>query len=67
MPRGKQFCPYENDYFDSSEFKVLDGNLVHDVDPLHGATDGRLLRKEGEEKVFPVADLTFTSPEEESP
>jgi hypothetical protein len=65
MPRGKQFCPYENNYFPVTEFKVIDGTQVHDVEPMHRATDGVVLRQENDEKVFPVSDMVFASPEEE--
>lgn len=58
MPRGKEFCPLENDYFELKEFKVIDGTRVHDVKPLHRATDGVLVRAE-DDKLFPVADMAF--------
>lgn len=65
MPRGKQFCPFENDFFESKQFRVVDGTLIHDVDPLHRATDGTVVRKDSEEKVFPVAAMAFAPPSEE--
>jgi hypothetical protein len=58
MPRGKDFCPFEKDYFPIGQFKVIDGTRIHDVDPRHRATDGVLVRAE-EEKIIPVANFAF--------
>jgi hypothetical protein len=43
VPRGKDFCLYENQYFDVGEFKVIDGVRVHDIDPRH-RPDGVLVK-----------------------
>lgn len=59
MPRGKEFCPLENDYFPLTEFKVIGETRVHNVTPLHRASDGVLVDKDGE-KVFPVSQLAFS-------
>jgi|tagenome__1003787_1003787.scaffolds.fasta_scaffold14820183_2 hypothetical protein len=40
VPRGKEFCPYEGDFFDVKEFRVVAGTKIHDVEPPHRATDG---------------------------
>jgi hypothetical protein len=58
MPRGKEFCPYENEYFDVGQFEIIDDTRIHRKDPLHRATDGALVQEVGK-KVFPVADLAF--------
>jgi hypothetical protein len=66
VPRGKEFCPFENDYFELKEFRVIDGTRVHCVDPLHRATDGVLVRAESN-KLFPVADMAFAPLSERAP
>lgn len=43
MPKGKIFCPYESAFFPSTEFRIVDATKVHDVEPLHRATDGVLV------------------------
>jgi hypothetical protein len=55
VPRSKEFCPFENDFFDIGEFDVVGGVRVHrrHGQPDHRATDGVLVRIEGG-KVTPV-------------
>jgi hypothetical protein len=65
MPRGKEFCPLENDYFPSGEFKVIDGTRVHDVEPLHRASDGVLVEEE-DPAVIPVMDIAFSTTQGEA-
>ena len=59
MPRGKEFCPLENDYFPLTEFKVIGETRVHNVKPLHRASDGVLVGKE-DEQLFPVSQFAFS-------
>lgn len=62
MPRGKDFCPFENDFFERAAFSVVDGTLLHLVEPLHRATDGLLVDKEVHiepVELEPVADADF--------
>ncbi|HET7121111.1 MAG TPA: hypothetical protein VFI17_07660 [Solirubrobacterales bacterium] len=63
MPRGKQFCPYENNYFPTAEFTVIDGTLIHNAQPIHRATDGVVVQK-GKEKLFPTMDRAFAEADE---
>ncbi len=63
MPQGNEFCPFEKEFCPSSEFEVIEGTLVHEVDPRHRATDGVLIRAEGQ-KIIPVADFAFSPFEE---
>ncbi len=67
MPRGKEFCPYENDYFAVSAFKVVDGTRLHEVEPLHRQTDGMLVTIEGGKVVVidPVDAVPEPAAEEE--
>jgi hypothetical protein len=58
VPRGKEFCPFENDYFELKEFSVVNGTRIHDVHPRHRATDGVLVETKNS-GLFPVADLAF--------
>jgi hypothetical protein len=62
MPRGKQFCPLENEFFDPSDFKTIKGTRIHNVEPLHRATDGVLVRVEGG-TVFPVSERALEAPD----
>jgi hypothetical protein len=36
---GKQYCPFEGEYV-ADRLVVVDGTLVHDVEPPHRVTDG---------------------------
>lgn len=64
MPRGKEFCPFENDFFDSEEFSVKGGNWIHCVEPRHRATDGILVTIDKQEKVTPLNDISISSLED---
>jgi hypothetical protein len=66
MPRGKEFCPYENDFFAVAAFKVVGGTRLHNVEPLHRATDGMLVKIEGDKvvEIDPV-DAVIDAMEEE--
>ena len=66
MPRGKQFCPYENNFFPSAEFTLIDGIQVHGADPPHRATDGVVLSEEDGEGMSPLSNMAFVSAEEEA-
>lgn len=61
MPRGKDFCLYENDFFDAGEFEVKGGVRLHlCAAPLH-RQDGVLVELE-EEKVRPARDISIPPP-----
>ena len=64
MPRGKRFCPYEDDYFEETAFKAIDGTLLHCVDPLHRATDGVWVRIVDDTKVVPSGGFEIPPVEE---
>lgn len=64
MPRGKEFCPFENDFFDSKEFCLKGGTWLHCVEPRHRATDGVLVKIDKQEKVTPLNDIGISSLEE---
>ena len=66
MPRGKDFCPLEKSYFPLSEFTVIDGTRVHNVDPLHRASDGVLVQNK-DEKLFPVSQFAFSPLSKKAP
>ena len=64
MPRGKEFCPFENDFFESKEFSVKDGTWIHCAEPRHRATDGVLVKIDEQEEVTPLNDIGISSLEE---
>jgi hypothetical protein len=65
MPRGKEFCPCENRFFDVGEFEFDGGTRVHKVGRRHRATDGVLVHK-AEGKVIPVMDFASAQPVKEA-
>jgi hypothetical protein len=37
---AQRWCDTDKDYFDSSEFDIVDGDLIHRADPPHLAHGG---------------------------
>lgn len=48
----RRYCPFEGDYFDEDEFRVVGRTPVHDVAPPHRSTDGWLVATDGEGSVL---------------
>ncbi len=57
MPRGKVFCPFENEFVPKEEFEEIEGTLIHKVGKTrHRATDGIPVELE-DGKIAPRAGL----------
>jgi hypothetical protein len=62
VPRGKDFCLYENDFFDAGEFEVRDGVRLHESRsgaPLH-RQDGVVVLDES--RVRPAKEISIPPP-----
>jgi hypothetical protein len=62
MPRGKEYCPYENEFFPLDAFEIVDGTKIHETTPMHRATDGVLVKIDADGKLVELQSAPQPTP-----